>query len=208
MNAYQAMARALELAGEQLGKTAPNPAVGCVILSAEGQLVGEGATANGGSPHAEQVALAAAGDAACGAHVFVTLEPCNNRSRGGPSCTDLLIEAGVAKVEVACRDPHPNAAGAGLSRLFAAGITVELGTLREPAEALNEGFFSVMREGVPIVRIAHDVGQYDEPWPEMVAGDLGEYLRARAGAGITRIAIAPGHRDITALRDASLLKEK
>lgn len=135
------MRRALALASAQIGRTGANPAVGCVIVK-DGAIVGEGATADGGRPHAEQQALAQAGAAARGAAVYVTLEPCARRSQGGTACADLLIEAKVARVAIAASDPHPYASGAGIERLLAAGIAVEQGLMREKARAQNADFFA------------------------------------------------------------------
>lgn len=135
------MQRALDLAAAQAGRTAPNPSVGCVIV-ADGAVIGEAATADGGRPHAEEQALAQAGALARGAIAYVTLEPCAQRSSGAPSCTDLLIQAGIARVVIATRDPHPNAAGAGIARLRAAGVVVEEGDLEAEARALNAGFIA------------------------------------------------------------------
>lgn len=132
------MAQALALATAQKGRTAPNPTVGCVIVR-DGVVIGQSATGDGGRPHAEELALAACD--ARGADVFVTLEPCHRRSAGGASCTDLLIAAAPKRVVVACLDPHPLANGAGLERLRAAGIVVEM-SLLEAARALNEDFFA------------------------------------------------------------------
>jgi pyrimidine deaminase RibD-like protein len=135
------MRRALELAAAMAGATGDNPAVGCVIVR-DGAVIGAGATGAGGRPHAEEQALAAAGAAARGADVFVTLEPCARRSAGGASCAELLAAAGVARVFSACADPHPNAAGAGLALLRAAGVAVELGLMEAEARALNAEFLA------------------------------------------------------------------
>ena len=132
----QHMRRAIVLAMANVGKTADNPSVGCVIVS-DGKVVGEGATAVGGRPHAEEQALAMAGEAAKGATAYVTLEPCGARSRGGTSCSELLARAGVARVVAACEDASPFASGQGAKRLTAGGVAVELGLLaEEAAEAL------------------------------------------------------------------------
>lgn len=117
-----AMARACDLAARGIGSTSPNPVVGCVILSPDGVVVGEGYHARAGGPHAEVVALAAAGSLAGGATAVVTLEPCNHTGRTGP-CSEALIAAGIARVVVALRDPWPTAAG-GIERLREAGIEV------------------------------------------------------------------------------------
>lgn len=135
------MRRALALAAPNLGRTGDNPSVGCVIVK-DGQIVAEGATGEGGRPHAEEVALADAGERARGAVAYITLEPCARRSTGALSCADRLIEAGVARVVIAASDPHPFAAGAGLERLRAAGVLVEIGRLAAEAEAQNADFFA------------------------------------------------------------------
>lgn len=134
------MRRAIALAAAQVGRTAENPAVGCVILSASGQVVGEGATQDGGRPHAEEVALAAAGEAARGGTAYVTLEPCGARSSGAASCSERLVAAGVARVVVACEDPSAFAAGQGAARLRGHGIAVELGLLADEAQALYSAY--------------------------------------------------------------------
>ena len=140
------MARALRLAARVLGTTAPNPAVGCVLVR-DGRIVGEGATRPPGGPHAEVVALEAAGGDARGATAYVSLEPCDHTGRTGP-CSRALIEAGVARVVCAALDPNP-VAGSGLDRLRAAGIEVEVGVLEADARAVNRGFFARMTRGRP-----------------------------------------------------------
>ena len=144
------MARALELAANGLFDTAPNPAVGCVLVNGS-RVVGTGWTAPAGGPHAEIVALKAAGSAARGATAYVTLEPCCHTGRTGP-CTKALREAGIARVVFAGRDPNPRVNGGGAAELIAAGIGVEGGVMESEAEPLNRGFFTRMRRGVPYVR--------------------------------------------------------
>lgn len=136
------MRRALELASAHMGQTGDNPSVGCAIVR-DGAIVGEGATGVGGRPHAEELALTQAGEAARGATAYVTLEPCAQRSAGGVSCSDLLLGAGVARVVIAARDPHPLAAGAGVGRLQAAGIAIEFGLMEEEARSQNASFFQL-----------------------------------------------------------------
>lgn len=131
------MRRALELARAQAGRTAPNPSVGCVLVRGDA-VIGEGATADGGSPHAEEIALRSVD--ARGATAYVTLEPCAQRSKGGKSCAILLADAGVARVVFATLDPHPN--GAGLETLEQAGIAVTVGVLAKEARAVNADFFA------------------------------------------------------------------
>jgi diaminohydroxyphosphoribosylaminopyrimidine deaminase/5-amino-6-(5-phosphoribosylamino)uracil reductase len=145
------MERALRLAQRGLYDTAPNPTVGCVLVAAD-EIVGEGWTAPAGGPHAERVALAAAGARARGATAYVTLEPCSHYGRTGP-CADALVEAGVARVVCALADPNPLVAGGGLGRLERAGISVTVGVLREAAEALNRGHVSRMSRKRPWVRV-------------------------------------------------------
>ena len=127
--------RAIALARPQIGLTGDNPAVGCVLV-ARGHVVGEGATAPGGRPHAEEIALEAAGSLASGAVAYVTLEPCGARSSGGPSCAERLVQAGIARVVWSCPDPSPYASGAGPRRLAEAGVTVEGGLLTDEAGEL------------------------------------------------------------------------
>ena len=133
------MRRAIDLARPGVGRTGQNPSVGCVILG-PGGVVGEGATAVGGRPHAEELALAAAGPAARGATALVTLEPCARRSGDGVACTDRLIAAGVRRVVIACDDASVFAGGEGEARLKAAGVEVEAGLLESEARPLYDGY--------------------------------------------------------------------
>lgn len=141
---HEAMARAFELARAQIGRTGKNPSVGCVIVSADGTKLSEGATGDGGSAHAEALALGALPEgAAKGATVYVTLEPCFERSAGGVSCSERLLLADIAQVVCAIADEHPNGAG-GLDRLRAAGVTVETGLMARDAELLYQDFFNTI----------------------------------------------------------------
>jgi diaminohydroxyphosphoribosylaminopyrimidine deaminase/5-amino-6-(5-phosphoribosylamino)uracil reductase len=144
---YQAMGRAIELAARGLGTTSPNPVVGCVLLDAEGTVVGEGFHAYAGGPHAEIVALCQAGERARGGTAVVTLEPCDHTGRTGP-CTEALISAGVARVVVAVPDPNPVASG-GARTLRSAGIQVETGVRRAEAEAGNIAWLTAVRRERP-----------------------------------------------------------
>lgn len=145
------MAQALALAARGLYTTDPNPRVGCVLVR-EGRVVGEGWHERAGGPHAEAVALGAAGAQARGATAYVTLEPCSHHGRT-PPCADALIRAGVARVVSACIDPNPCVAGTGIRRLKAAGIEVAVGLGGDEARALNPGFFSRFERGRPWVRL-------------------------------------------------------
>lgn len=184
------MALALELARARLGKTAPNPSVGCVIV-ADGVIVGEGVTGIGGRPHAEEIALKAAGDRAKDATAYVTLEPCNARSAGALSCSQLLVQAGVSRVVVACEDPHPLGAH-GVSRLGAAGVEVMLGVGRAAAEQINAGFFKVIATGRPWLAIDGDQSIYDAEF-DLARDETYEAALDRLGAsGVTRLFVRPG----------------
>lgn len=145
------MQRAIELARLGQYSTKPNPNVGCVIVK-DGQLVGEGYHPRAGQPHAEVFALRDAGDAARGATAYVTLEPCAHYGRT-PPCAKGLVEAGVARVVVACPDPNPLVAGKGVQILRDAGIQVEVGVLEQQAHQLNLGFLKAMATGQPYVRL-------------------------------------------------------
>jgi diaminohydroxyphosphoribosylaminopyrimidine deaminase/5-amino-6-(5-phosphoribosylamino)uracil reductase len=140
------MRRALELAALGRATVSPNPMVGCVLVR-DGEIVGEGHHRRAGEPHAEIVALTAAGERAAGATAYVTLEPCNHTGRTGP-CTDALISAGVRRVVVAAADPNPAAAG-GAARLRDAAITVDEGVLADEARRQNEVFFHGLRTARP-----------------------------------------------------------
>lgn len=141
MNDLEFMRRALLLAAAGVGQTGDNPSVGCVIVR-DGVVISEARTADGGRPHAEEEAVAQAGERASDATAYVTLEPCAKRSSGAVSCADRLIQAGVARVVIGAADPHPFAAGAGVARLRAAGVRVETGLLAEEACTQNAGFFA------------------------------------------------------------------
>ena len=138
------MRRAIAVARTTLGLTHPNPTVGCVLMK-NGAVVREAATAPGGRPHAEEQALAAAGEAARGAVAYVTLEPCGARSSGAASCAQRLADAGVARVVVACEDPSPYASGQGLERLAQEGVPVETGLLADEAAELAADFIARLR---------------------------------------------------------------
>jgi len=145
------MALALRLAERGLGRTWPNPAVGCVVVKA-GRIVGRGWTQPGGRPHAETEALRRAGEAALGATVYVSLEPCAHYGRT-PPCTMALIQAGVRRVVAATLCPDRRVDGQGIAQLRQAGIEVELGLMRAEAEALNAGFVLKERANRPLVTL-------------------------------------------------------
>ncbi|RAH98743.1 bifunctional diaminohydroxyphosphoribosylaminopyrimidine deaminase/5-amino-6-(5-phosphoribosylamino)uracil reductase RibD [Acuticoccus sediminis] len=145
------MAAALALGRQGNGRTAPNPSVGAVIVK-DGVVVGLGRTADSGRPHAEVVALRQAGDAARGATVYCTLEPCSHFGKS-PPCADALIAAGIARAVVAIEDPNPEVAGRGTSRLRAAGIDVDVGLGAAQATRDMAGHLTRMRLGRPYVTL-------------------------------------------------------
>lgn len=145
------MHHALTLARTNLGQTWPNPAVGAVVVK-DGQIIGEGFTARGGRPHAEPQALAGAGEKARGATLYVSLEPCAHHGKT-PPCTDAIINAGITRVVIACRDPNPPVNGKGIEKLKDAGIEVIEGVCETDARILNRGFISAVERKRPYVML-------------------------------------------------------
>ena len=190
--------RALELAAQARLLAPPNPAVGCVLVDAQGQVIGQGHTQATGQAHGEVMALrdaAARGHSVRGATAYVTLEPCAHHGRTGPCC-EALIEAGVAKVVASLTDPNPLVAGRGLDRLRAAGVQVEVGPGAQQARELNIGFFSRMRRGRPWLRLkvaasidgTTALGDGQSQWITSPAARAdGHAWRARACAVLTGI---------------------
>ncbi len=147
------MTEALNQGVLALGRTSPNPAVGAVLVQ-DGQVVGRGHTRPPGGPHAEIVALQAAGDLARGSALYVTLEPCAHFGRT-PPCTDAILAAGVSQVYVAIRDPFPSVDGRGLEQLKVAGVQVHVGLLAPEAARLHEGYLKRVRTGMPFVTVKY-----------------------------------------------------
>lgn len=194
------MAAALSLAARNLGQTWPNPAVGCVIADAAGDVVGRGFTQRGGRPHAETEAIRMAGERARGGTAYVTLEPCAHHGRT-PPCADALVAAGIARCVSAIDDPDPRVSGRGFGLLRQAGIAIETGLLADQARALNAGFLKRVATGLPLIslklatsldgRIATRTGE--SKWITSVpAREFGHRLRA------THDAIAVGSGTILA----------
>lgn len=190
------MREALWLAADAVALSEPNPRVGCLIVSAEGTVIGRGHTQQAGGPHAEVMALrdaAAHGHSVRGATVIVTLEPCSHHGRT-PPCCDALVQAGVGRVVMAIEDPNPLVAGQGAARLRAAGIEVIAGVEADAAYEMNIGFFSRMRRGRPWVRLKvaasldgrTALGDGRSQWitSEAARAD-GHAFRRRAGAVLT-----------------------
>jgi diaminohydroxyphosphoribosylaminopyrimidine deaminase / 5-amino-6-(5-phosphoribosylamino)uracil reductase len=145
------MALAFALGRRGLGRTWPNPAVGAVVVK-DGVIVGRGWTQPGGRPHAEAEALARAGAAACGATLYVTLEPCSHHGRT-PPCADAIIASGVTRVVSALVDPNPEVSGAGHWRMAQAGIEVEVGIGAEEARRAHAGHLRRVEDGRPHVTL-------------------------------------------------------
>lgn len=149
------MSLALSWAEKAMYITTPNPRVGCVIVNAQGVLLGAGHTQPAGQAHAEMMALQDAesqGHFVAGATAYVTLEPCSHQGRTGP-CSDALIHAGLSRLVVAVQDPNPQVNGNGIARLRQAGIQVDVGVLEDKAKSLNPGFFKRMTQGLPWMRL-------------------------------------------------------
>ncbi len=146
---WQAAAASLAARARPLSR--PNPAVGAIVVN-QARVVGRGWTGAGGRPHAEAVALAAAGEAACGGTLYVTLEPCAHMSPRGPACADLVAASGLARVVVGCEDPDPRTAGQGLARIRAAGIKAELKPCAASRNSLA-GYLILRRLGRPCVTL-------------------------------------------------------
>ena len=188
------MAQALRLARLGLYTTEPNPRVGCVLVC-NGEVVGEGWHRRVGGPHAERIAIAAAGQQAQGATAYVTLEPCCHHGRT-PPCTEALLEACVSRVVAAMVDPNPLVGGGGLARLRGQGIETRVGVLEQDAQALNPGFVKRMQQGLPYVRCklaasldgrtAMPSGESKWITSEAARRDV-QFLRARSSAIVTGI---------------------
>jgi len=147
------MAEAVALGAAARGQSAPNPNVGCLLVSKGGRIVGRGATQPGGRPHAEAMALKQAGQAARGATVYVTLEPCAHASERGPACADLLVASKPARVVIALKDPDPRVNGRGIRKLRTAGIEVKVGVGRKAAERSLAGWLTRLRLGRPRITL-------------------------------------------------------
>jgi diaminohydroxyphosphoribosylaminopyrimidine deaminase/5-amino-6-(5-phosphoribosylamino)uracil reductase len=186
------MQTALMLARRGLGNCAPNPTVGCIIVK-NGRVVGRGNTAAGGRPHAETIGLEMAGADAQGATAYVTLEPCSHYGKT-PPCATALIEAGVARVVVACTDPNPKVNGAGIKMLKDAGIEVISGVCEAEALVLNRGFFKRICCGVPEVTLkiaTTQDGSFTHPSQRWITGEAARQfvhlMRAQHDAILTGI---------------------
>lgn len=192
------MREALDLAARAIGLSDPNPRVGCVITTPEGEVLGRGYTQEAGGPHAEVMALrdaAAQGREVRGATAYVTLEPCSHHGRT-PPCCDALIAAGLGRVVAGAQDPNPLVAGEGMNRLRAAGMAVTGGVLAHESRELNIGFFSRMLRRRPWLRLKTAISldgrtALENGVSQWITGDLaradGHLFRKRAGAVLTGV---------------------
>ena len=198
------MRRAIGAARIMLGRTWPNPAVGCVIAR-DGEVLAESATAPHGRPHAEEQALIAAGDAARGATVYVSLEPCGQRSSGAPSCAERLVAAGVKRVVIAADNPEHLSAGRGLERLKAGGVEVEVGYLADEAEPLYRAFRHRLRTGLPLVEAAASGEGFDGAFA-LESGETAQAALERlAGQGYARLWVPQGSGLASELKNLGIL---
>lgn len=179
------MRRALTEAKRAAGNTSPNPLVGAVIATRHGDPIAAGRHERAGAPHAEAVALSRAGEAARGATLFVTLEPCNHLGRT-PPCTQAIIDAGIERVVAAVSDADPGVEGGGIERLRAAGISVDVGVLEEEARRLNRQYFKQRTTGMPFVTLK---------MAQTIDGAIGESAELR-----TQLTGAPAARHVRSLR--------
>lgn len=200
----QFMRRAIAVARARLGRTWPNPVVGCVIARGDEVLI-ETATADGGRPHAEEQALAAIGEAARGATVYVTMEPCGQRSTDTPSCSERLALAGVGRVVIAADNPSHLSSGRGLIRLQAAGVPVESGFLAEEAAPLYRAFRHKVSTGLPLVEAAATGEGFDARFEAEPGDDLPNALSRYGRAGYTRLWVEPATDLAKRLKELGLL---
>ncbi|WP_369060581.1 bifunctional diaminohydroxyphosphoribosylaminopyrimidine deaminase/5-amino-6-(5-phosphoribosylamino)uracil reductase RibD [Caulobacter sp. 73W] len=202
----QHMRRAIGVARGNLGRTWPNPVVGCVIADGE-TVLAEAATSVGGRPHAEEQAVAALGGSAPGATAYVTLEPCGARTSGALSCSQHLVAAGVKRVVIACEDPSPFASGQGTHRLREAGLQVETGLLAEEAFVLCAGFVHKLKTGKPLVEGASGPEGYEALFELSGNEGLEAALTRYADLGHTRLWTPEGGETAQRLHAAGLLSK-
>ena len=203
--------RALELAAAHAGRGYPNPTVGAVVVGPSGAVVGEGVSEPAGGPHAEAIAVEAAGEAARGGTIFVTMEPCVHHGRT-PPCVDRILEAGVAHVVAGCADPNPEAGG-GAERLRAAGVDVEL--LDQPeARRQNEAWRTWVTERRPyvILKLAVSLdGRVAVPGRRWVTGEESRRRVHELRAAVDAVAVGMGTVRADAprldVRDASVARQ-
>ncbi len=198
------MRRAIAAARARLGTTSPKPTVGCVIARGD-TVISEAATGQGGHPHAEEQALIQIGEGARAATVYITLEPCAQRSSGATSCSERLVAAGVARVVIAAENPEGLSAGRGLERLRAAGVPVETGFLAQEAAPLYRAFRHKLSSGRPLVE-ASDNGQGFDAAFVLQPGESPEAALSRyAAQGLVRLWVETDGPLAGRLQDLGLL---
>lgn len=198
------MGLALAKAQSMMGQTWPNPTVGAVIVK-DGVVIASGVTQPTGRPHAEAVALAEAGEAAAGATIYVTLEPCAHASPRGPSCADTLLEAGVARVVVAMVDPDPRTEGQGIARLEAAGVVVVTGCRERESAAQHQGFISRIKTGRPMVAVSQTGEGFEAPFRLGFQESFEQALDRLGAEGYSRVWVAEASPLAAALSSRHLL---
>lgn len=200
------MKRAVHLGLNQMGRTWPNPSVGCVIVR-NGAVIAEGATGDGGRPHAEETALASLDGEAKDATAYVTLEPCGHRSTAIPSCSERLIAAGVTRVVYACADPSHLASDIGPERMRMAGIQVEDGLMSDEGASLIAPFAHFLKTGLPLVKEGPCGVGFDREFVPEGGRDLRGELIDWALQGYRHLYVEPGSELAGRLRHAGLLSE-
>ncbi len=201
------MQRAIKIARTNLGKTAPNPSVGCVIMRG-GNVLAEACTGAGGRPHAEQLALASLeGQDLSEAVAYVTLEPCHSRSNGEAGCSDRLLHSGIKRIVVAELDPHPTANG-GVGKLRDAGIQVDVGIGAQDAKILTAGFFKRTLTGWPLVCATDETSDFDAEFALQEDESLHAALMRFGDAGFNRLWVSPNGNLAQALKDQNLLDKE
>jgi diaminohydroxyphosphoribosylaminopyrimidine deaminase/5-amino-6-(5-phosphoribosylamino)uracil reductase len=200
----QLMRRAIAAAQARLGRTSPNPVVGCVIAR-DDQVLAETVTADGGRPHAEEQALDVLGEAARGAVAYVTLEPCGQRSNGTASCSERLAQSGIGRVVIAADNPEALSAGRGLERLRAAGVPVEMGVLADEAAPLYRAFRHKLGTGLPLVQAAASGEGFDGRFEPDAGEALTDALARHGAAGHVGLWVEAGSALAARLQEAGLL---
>lgn len=177
--------RALDLARRGIGLASPNPRVGALLVDSDGEIVGSGFHTYDGVKHAEVLAIEQAGPKACGATLYINLEPCSHQGRTGP-CADAVIAAGIRRVVASMSDPNPQVSGQGLARLRAAGVELATGILEDEARQLNEAFAKYIRTRTPLItlkaamtldgKIAPPPGKEQTPPAHGAGGNTGGWI--------------------------------
>ncbi len=202
------MKKALFLSKSALGKTFPNPSVGCVFVKNR-RIIAQGVTGRGGRPHAEQQALKQAGIQARNADVYVSLEPCIHYGKTSP-CARALVKAHIRRLIIACLDPDPRVDGKGVQYLIRSGIDVSVGLYQKEAEWIHAGFFSRIYRKRPLLVLDKNPLGYDMDMDgvsrEQIKGQTWlKTLQMLSKQGITRIRVAPDDKRLADLKEQKLI---